>query len=548
MRPFAEKMAGGSFSGEKKPHWWLTNRKIAEKYLKDAKLLLETNEPKAMASALSLLDAALSLSPRMEVAVELKARTLLVLRRYKDVAEMLQSYIPSLNRESFDESASTCSSSSESSDGSFRKEQVKLLFSGIGSPGRAGDSIFKCISVSGLKKKLMAGLCKSCQKDGPWRYLILGQACYHLGLMEDAMALLQTGKRIASDALRRQSICWSDDSFSFSKFPISGEIPNSPSTAPMTEPDTISQKLNHIKQLLRRKTSAIAAMDAGLYQESIRHFTKIVDGRRGAPQGFLAECYARRASAFQSAGKIADAISDCNRSLALEPSSVEALRTRASLFETIRCLPDSLHDLEHLKLLYNTMLRDRTLPGPLWKRQNVQYREIPGKLCSLAAKIQELKKRVASGETRNVDYYGLMGLKRGCSRAELERAHLLLNLRHKPDKAMSFVERCEFPDEKDIEAARDRAKMSALLLYKWLQRAHASLLKTVIEEEESEKQNRAIAAAAAVVIQEPKVEETPPPAPVFHGGFCRDLAMVGSLLSQSGFSHPIPMNYEAVSC
>ncbi|KAE9615881.1 putative tetratricopeptide-like helical domain-containing protein [Lupinus albus] len=28
-------------------------------------------------------------------------------------------------------------------------------------------------------------------------YLVLGQACYHLGLMEDAMVLLQTWKRLA---------------------------------------------------------------------------------------------------------------------------------------------------------------------------------------------------------------------------------------------------------------------------------------------------------------------------------------------------------------
>ncbi|KAI3499830.1 hypothetical protein L1887_35642 [Cichorium endivia] len=60
----------------------------------------------------------------------------------------------------------------------------------------------------------------------------------------------------------------------------------------------------------------------------------------------------------------------------------------------------SLHDLEHLKLLYDSILRDRKLPVPAWKRQNVRYREIPGKLCSLVSKSQELKQRIASGENR----------------------------------------------------------------------------------------------------------------------------------------------------
>ncbi|KAI3514081.1 hypothetical protein L1887_12398 [Cichorium endivia] len=42
--------------------------------------------------------------------------------------------------------------------------------------------------------------------------------------------------------------------------------------------------------------------------------------------------------------------------------------------------------------------------------------------------MQEQKQRVGSGELGNVDYYALMGLRRGCSRFELERAHLLLTL------------------------------------------------------------------------------------------------------------------------
>lgn len=421
------------------------------------------------------------------------------------------------------------------------------------------------------------------------RYLVLGQACCHLGLMEDAIVLLQTGKRLATDAFRRESICWSEDSFSFAKYPISGK--NCCTTLPITESETISQLLSHIKLLLRRKTAAIAALDAGLYSEAIRHFSKIVDGRRGAPQGFMAECYMYRASAYRSSGRIAEAIADCNRTLALDPSCIGALRTRAALFETIRCLPDSLHDLEHLKLLYNSILRDRKLPGPIWKRQNVEYREIPGRLCSLATKIQELKKRVANGETGNVDYYALIGLKWGCSRSELERAHLLLTLRHKPDKSTSFIERCEFADEQDVDSVRDRAKMSALLLYRLIQRGYASLMASIKDEEEAEKQRKKDAAAlqlmqqqvqlnqeqqqsrtetfGTVVMQQQvqKIQELQRSGPetldsdvcnaalcsntnatVFKGAFCRELAIVGNLLSQAGFNQPIPVKYEALSC
>uniref|UniRef100_A0A5B6Z2A0 Uncharacterized protein n=1 Tax=Davidia involucrata TaxID=16924 RepID=A0A5B6Z2A0_DAVIN len=563
--PYTTTMAASpSLTAAEKKHWWLSNRKIVDKYVKDARVLISTQEQSEIASALNLLDAALALSPRFELAIELKARALLYLRRFKDVADMLQDYIPSLKMAS-DESSSSLSSDISSQQ--LSRERVKLLSSNNSSgesPGRDRPS-FKCFSVSDLKKKVMTGLCKNGEKEGQWRYLVLGQACCHLGLMEDAMALIQTGKRLATAAFRRESICWSDDSFSFSKFPIFGEntIANQPPTPPKTESESVSQLLSHIKLVLRRKTAAIAALDAGLYSEAIRHFSKIVDGRRGAPQGFLAECYMYRASAYRSVGRIAEAIADCNRTLALDPSCIEALGTRASLFETIRCLPDCLHDLEHLKLLYNSILRDRKLSGPVWKRQNVRYREIPGKLCSLTTKTQQLKQRVASGETGNVDYYALIGLRRGCSRSELERAHLLLTLRHKPDKATSFIDRCEFADERDVDSIRDRAKMSALLLYRLLQKGYTSVMATIMEEEAVERQRKKSSAALqAMQVQQISYEQTKleaesevsscnrmeNKATVFQGVFCRDIAVVGNLLSQVGFNRPIPVKYEALSC
>ncbi|XP_022991774.1 uncharacterized protein LOC111488307 [Cucurbita maxima] len=564
-----------------KKNWWLTNRKIVDKYIKDARTLIATQEHREVSAALNLIDAALALSPRLEQALELKARALLCLRRFKDVADMLQDYIPSFKISGED------SVGSDGSSQQLSKDRVKLLGS---SESHGCDSSFKCFSVTDLKKKVMAGLCKNGNKEGHWRYLILGQACCHLGLMEDAMVLLQTGKRLATAAFRRESICRSEDSFSLSDFPFSSDISttNPPNTPPraLSDSETISNLLSHIKLLIRRRTAALAALDAGLYSEAIRHFSKIVDSRRGAPQGFLAECYMDRASAYRSAGRIAESIADCNRTLALNPSCIQALETRAVLFESIRCLPDCLHDLEHLKLLYNTILRDRKLPGPAWKRQNMRYREIPGKLCALTVKIQELKQRVASGETGNVDYYSLIGLRRGCSRSELERAHLLLCLRHKPDKATNFIERCELSDDRDLDSVRDKAKMSALLLYRMLQKGYSSIMATINDEEATEKQRKKAAAAlqaaqaAAIQVQQQllqaqechlereliKAALRTPSKPMkterigapdnksstekstFQGVFCRDLTVVGNLLLQAGLNRPLPLKYEALSC
>ncbi|KAL2520209.1 Heat shock protein DnaJ with tetratricopeptide repeat [Forsythia ovata] len=108
------------------------------------------------------------------------------------------------------------------------------------------------------------------------------------------MVLLQTEKRFATAAFYRKSICLSNDSFLFNRFPISGDK-NQPQPLSKTESERIFQLLSHIKLFIHRKTATISALDAGLHSEAIRHFSKIVDGRRGASQGILADCYVHRA-------------------------------------------------------------------------------------------------------------------------------------------------------------------------------------------------------------------------------------------------------------
>lgn len=126
-------------------------------------MLIATQEQSEIAAALRLLDVALALSPRMEVALELKARCLLYLRRFKEVADMLQDYIPSLKMVASDDESS--SGSSDNSSTHLSRERVKLLSDSLG----RDEPAFKCFSVSDLKKKVMAGLCKNGDKEGEWR-------------------------------------------------------------------------------------------------------------------------------------------------------------------------------------------------------------------------------------------------------------------------------------------------------------------------------------------------------------------------------------------
>jgi hypothetical protein len=162
---------------------------------------------------------------------------------------------------------------------------------------------------------------------------------------------------------------------------------------------------------------------------------------------------------------------------------------------------------------------------------------------------------------------------------------------------VSFAERLELVDEhRDLEAVRDQARMSALFLYRMLQKGYSFVMSAVLDEEAAERQRAKDAAAAAALAamaeSEPKQEEevatmpekpervplaienggnvlvttkpeamapvipmprtvvtaATPLSPPFQGVFCRDMAVVGTLLSRGGFDRPIPVKCEAMSC
>jgi len=319
-----------------------------------------------------------------------------------------------------------------------------------------------------------------------YRYSVLGKTCFHLGLLDHATILLQTEKSLARAAFRCKSSSWHDDHFPEYNIPFSnGTISRPPTTKPsrssQVKCETVNQLLAKTKFHLCRRTTAIAAFDAGLYSEAIRHFSKIIDSL-GTPQVFLAECYLLRALAYRSAGRIADSIADCNRTLSLDPKCFNALEVRSSIFETIHCYQDCLHDLECLKLLYNKILRDHKLLAPVWKPHNVRYSEIPEKITTISTKTEQLKQKMYNVEMFNVDYYTLMGLPHGCDQSELERTYRLLDLRHNPENATCFIERCEFDKDQNVQSVKDRARTSAKLLYKLIEKGYSSVMNTIMEE------------------------------------------------------------------
>ena len=136
-------------------------RQVIDRYLGEALAALAAaahdteDADDAAVAALGLVTSALEMSPRAEAALELRARTLLTLRRYRDVADMLRDYIPSCAKSCSGDDATTTASSCSSGSG------AELL-----SPDRdrfdAGATRFLCcLDVSDLKRRLVASFSRS---------------------------------------------------------------------------------------------------------------------------------------------------------------------------------------------------------------------------------------------------------------------------------------------------------------------------------------------------------------------------------------------------
>lgn len=152
---------------------------MVERYIREAQGIMATQDPHDVAFAISILDAGLEICPRNETAMELKARSLLFLRRFRDVAHMLRDYIPSFKPSSSavseDDAASSSSDScvSSSSSTSLSREKLKLLGS-VGEENESGDdvSLLKCFSISELKRRVLAGVCRNAGREGQWRWFL----------------------------------------------------------------------------------------------------------------------------------------------------------------------------------------------------------------------------------------------------------------------------------------------------------------------------------------------------------------------------------------
>ena len=82
-----------------------------------------------------------------------------------------------------------------------------------------------------------------------------------------------------------------------------------------------------------------------------------------------------------------------------------------------------------------------------------------------------------------LDARTILGMPEHCTMEDVEKAYLLISLKHSPDKASLFLDAC-LQDGYcgDLEIAREEAKASAVRLSKLIHKAYTKLLSTISEE------------------------------------------------------------------
>eukprot|EP00850_Spirogloea_muscicola_P024786 SM001508S01368 [mRNA] locus=s1508:393:2078:+ [translate_table: standard] len=179
-----------------------------------------------------------------------------------------------------------------------------------------------------------------------WPHVVLGQAFFHLGRLPEALRHLRHGKRVFSSLAKGLSESSGDDGFETFASAEAADIHGA-----WTDRDLGCQLLATTKVLVRRIAAGDVARAAGFPAEAARHYSKVLDGRKGASQAVVVDLYMRRAACYRALGRPAAAIADCSRAAALDAAHGGALCARAALWESLGAYGEASRSLEAVAAL-----------------------------------------------------------------------------------------------------------------------------------------------------------------------------------------------------
>jgi len=166
--------------------------------------------------------------------------------------------------------------------------------------------------------------------------------------------------------------------------------------------------LKRIRQLNVAKDAGNAAFNAGQYEEAFERYSAGLAVDPSLRSGFAAALRTNRAAAAAKLGRHAEAVSDCDAALELEPENVKALLRRAAAQGALGEHEQAVRDAEKAAAV-----------AP----------EHPG----VRAAVAEAKKALKA--SKRVDYYKLLELDKSASDSDVKKAYRKAALKFHPDKA-----------------------------------------------------------------------------------------------------------------
>ncbi|CAI5470579.1 unnamed protein product [Closterium sp. Yama58-4] len=344
---------------------WLRRKdseEIAKELIVRAKASLRGATPADVAAGVAQLSAAVDRAPWLAGSLqEIRARALMRLQRYEEVVAVLAEYLPDLstvhNAMHYSEFVGGYRRWCREESALMRLQRYEELVAVLADYQPDFSSVHNAMHYTEDENKSATDM---------WQCLLLGQATYHLGWLDEALVLLRRAKRLSQAVARKESALMDEDQFPV--FDASHPAATAPLSASSSAGETLNRLILVIRFLLWRRSAGDAAFAAGLYLEAVRHYSKVLESKKGIPQSLAASLFLRRAAAFQASSRIADAIADCSRASALEPHRADALWCRACLYQSVGCFQEASQDLERLLSFYQELLASAGGGRDLWLR------------------------------------------------------------------------------------------------------------------------------------------------------------------------------------
>lgn len=173
--------------------------------------------------------------------------------------------------------------------------------------------------------------------------------------------------------------------------------------------------LDEARLVARLKEQGNTAIKAGDHEAAVRHYTAALAALPPPLPAAAAVLHANRAAAHQGLGAVAEALADCGRARALDPTYAKALSRSAALWLEAGRPAAAVEALEALQ-------------GLSAKLKPAERQELGSRLG---------RARAAAAGRSQPDHYRLLGLKQGASADDVRRAYKKFALRMHPDKAAS---------------------------------------------------------------------------------------------------------------